>query len=200
MFSYLSNSYAIQPVVSTAQPHTSDWMRTLIMLRLCNFMCAFFDAVLRRRTSRRCPNAPAGHAIASRPVRCRVGTSRASGSIPTSRKSQSKSGDCSASSQKFKLRSGNQSLAHGVKNVDKVARTSDLTHQRNLREHVHLLGIDIMNSPKLVVAAEFLPRGACLGRFRGMQQLLGAGIGQKIKFKTIEARSVGKTSHNLVRW
>src|SRR5258707_15761555 len=73
MFSYLSNSYAIQPVVSTAQPHTSDRMQTLIMLRLCNFMCAFFDAVLRRRTSRRvseCPGWPR-HRVASRAMQSR---------------------------------------------------------------------------------------------------------------------------------
>src|SRR5258708_33527914 len=95
-------------------------------------------------------------------------------------------------------RSGNQSLAHRIQYVDKIARAPHLTHQRDLREHVHLFGVDVVNSAELVVAAEFLPRGTCLRWFRGMQEFLGFWIGQKKKFPAIKTQRVGQARHDLI--
>src|SRR5258708_11517502 len=100
------------------------------------------------------------------PIRCSGATSVAPGSIPALKKISLEVSGLLCIMVKSISRSGNQSLAHSIQYVDKIARASHLAHQRDLREHVHLLDVDVVNSADLVVAAEFLPCRTCLRWFR----------------------------------
>jgi FtsX-like permease family len=84
-------------------------------------------------------------------------------------------------------------VAHGIQDIDEVARRRHATEQRDLRKHLHLVARYVVNTPQLLVLPEIIPTGVNLRLDVGTHQRECARIGEKKQLAAIESEHFGQT-------
>jgi hypothetical protein len=71
-------------------------------------------------------------------------------------------------------------VAHGVQDIDEVARRTHVAEQRHSRKNFHFIARDVVNAPQLLVVLEIIPGRLGRGLGIGAQQCLRARIGEEV--------------------
>src|ERR1700722_4550950 len=92
-----------------------------------------------------------------------------------------------------------QRLPDRIENVDEIARTPNLAHHRDLRQHLQFPRIDLMQLMNLLIAAKFVPRASTLDLRLWRQHRARVRIGDEEKLAPIEAEHIRHPGQDLIR-